>query len=148
MEIYAMLTIHFGEMADVKYGPNWFKYNYKPEWLAEPFVQEMILGVDNSTYIDGLVINSPVLGPIPPERLSGGLKTLIMIYEKPELVFNATSCGENCAPWLLEIGKQKDVTVNLEYLMTFPEPFEIRIENEDRIVTDPKDYILTAANYI
>ena len=148
MENYAMLTIHFGEMTDVKYGPTWFKYNYRPEWLAEPFVQEMIRGVDNSTYIDGLVINSPVLGPIPPERLSGGLKTLIMIYEKPELIFNATSCGENCALWLLEIGKQKDVTVNLEYLMTFPEPFEIRIENEDRIVTDTKDYILAAANYI
>lgn len=143
-----MLTIHFGEWTDVKYGPTWFKYNYRPEWLKDPFVREMIKGVDNSTYIDGLVIDSPVLGPIPPERLSGGLKTLIMIYEKPELVFNATSCGENCAPWLLEIGKRKDVTVNLEYLMTFPESFRIRVENEDRIVTDPKDYLITAMNYV
>ena len=40
----------------------------------------MILGVDNSRYIDGLVIDSPVLGPIPPERLSGGLKTLMVIF--------------------------------------------------------------------
>ena len=142
-----MLTIHFGEMADVKYGPAWFKYNYRPEWLKDPFVQDMIKGVDNSTYIDGLVIDSPVLGPIPPERLSGGLKTLIMIYEKPELIFNATSCGQNCAPWLLEIGKRKDVTVNLEYLMTFSEPFEIRIENVNRIVSDPEEYLITAMDY-
>ena len=84
--------------------------------------------------MDGLVINSPVLGPIPPERLSGGVKTLIMIYERPDLVFDATSCGQNCAKWLLEIGKIKDVTINLEYLMTFDEykPFEILSKNENR----------------
>ncbi len=46
--------------------------------------------MDNSTYVDGLVIDSPVLGPIPPERLSGGVMTLIMIYEKPELVFDVS----------------------------------------------------------
>ena len=143
-----MLRIHFGEMTDVKYGPVWFKYNYKPEWLKDPFVQEMILSVDKSRYVDGLVIDSPVLGPIPPERLSGGVKTLIMIYEKPELCFNATSCGENCAEWLLEIGKKKDVTVCLEYLMTFAEPFEILIENENRIVTDAEDYLVTAMKYV
>ena len=143
-----MLTIHFGEGEDVKYGPTWFNYNYDPAWLKDPFVQDMIKGVDNSTYVDGLVIDSPVFGPIPPERLSGGVKTLIMIYEKPELVFNATSCGPNCAPWLLEIGKRKDVTVNLEYLMMFEPPFTIRIENEQRIVSDPEDYLVTAADYV
>lgn len=145
-----MLRIHFGESENVEYGPTWFKYNYKPEWLKDPFVQEMIKDVDKSTYIDGLVIDSPVLGPIPPERLSGGVKTLIMIYEKPELIFNATSCGPNCAKWLLEIGKKKDVTVNLEYMMMFDEyvPFEIYAVNEDRIITDTEDYFLTAVKYI
>ncbi len=34
-----MLTIHFGEMENVEYGPSWFKYNYKPEWLKDDFVQ-------------------------------------------------------------------------------------------------------------
>ena len=145
-----MLNICFGEMEDVQYGPSWFKYNYKPDWLKDPFVQKMIREIDHSEYIDGLVINSPVFGPIPPERLSGGVKTLIMIYERTDLVFNATSCGENCAGALLEIGKRKDVLVNLEYLMTFEEyaPFEIRIQNENRIVTDPEDYLITAVKYL
>ena len=106
-----MLKIYFGELDSAEYGPSWFKYNYKPEWLKDELVQKMIRDVDNSAYVDGIVINSPVLGPIPPERLSGGVMTLIMIYEKPELVFDATSCGQNCAKWLLEIGKLKDVTV-------------------------------------
>ena len=69
-----MLSINFGEMDNVEYGPSWFKYNYKPEWLKDPLVQRMIKDVDNSEYVDGLVINSQVLGPIPPERLSGGVK--------------------------------------------------------------------------
>lgn len=145
-----MLTIHFGEDIEAEYGPSWFKYNYDPEWLKDSFVQEMIKDVDNSEYVDGLVINSPILGPIPPERLSGGLKTLIMIYEKPELIFDATSCGENCAKWLLEIGKKKDVKVKLEYFMTFDKSadLEILIENEGRIVRDINDYNSTAVKYL
>ena len=73
-----------------------------------------------------------------------------MIYERPDLVFDATSCGQNCAKWLLEIGKIKNVTVNLEYLMTFDEyePFEILSKNENRIITDSEDYIITALKYI
>ena len=35
-----------------------------------------------------------------------GLQTLICIYKRPDLMFNATSCGENCVKWLLEIGKR------------------------------------------
>ena len=145
-----MLKIFFGEMGTANYGPSWFKYNYHPEWLKEPFVQQMIEDVDHSRYVDGLVIDSPVLGPIPPERLSGGLKTLIMIHERPDLVFDATSCGDNCAKWLLEIGKQKDVLVNLNYLMDFRkyEPFQIYVKNEDKLVTNYIDFLSTAENYL
>ena len=145
-----MLRIFLGEMETANYGPSWFKYNYRPEWLKEPFVQQMIEGVDHSRYVDGLVIDSPVLGPIPPERLSGGLKTLIMIYECPDLVFDATSCGDNCAKWLLEIGNRKDVRVNLNYLMPFEkyEPFQIYIENAKKLVTNYRDFLFTAAEYL
>ena len=73
-----------------------------------------------------------------------------MIYERPDLVFDATSCGGNCAKWLLEIGKRKDVTINLKYLMKFDnlEPFDIFIENENKIVNNEKDYIYTAVKYV
>jgi len=30
-----------------------------------------------------------------------------MIYKRPDKIFDATSCGENCAKWLLEIGKKR-----------------------------------------
>ncbi len=145
-----MLHIYFGEMEDVNYGPDWFKTNYNPAWLKDSFVSDMIKDIDHSDYVDGLIINSPVLGPIPPERLSGGVQTLIMIYEKPELIFDATSCGANCAKWLLEIGKKKDVTVNLNYLMRFPDSdiLEVFIKNENRLITSSEDYVLTAVKYV
>ena len=51
-----MLRIHFGDLDEANYGPSWFKYNYQPEWLRDPFVQEMMMDIDNSKYIDGVVI--------------------------------------------------------------------------------------------
>ncbi len=145
-----MLHIYFGEMKNANYGPDWFKANYDLAWLKDQFVQTIIKDVDKSEFVDGLIINSPVLGPIPPERLSGGLQTLIMIYEKPDLIFDATSCGENCAKWLLEIGKTKDVTINLNYLMKFTnaDSFEVHIENENRTITSREEYVMTAVKYV
>ncbi|WP_405755292.1 DUF4869 domain-containing protein [Anaerovibrio slackiae] len=39
----------------------------------------MIFDVDKSKVIGANLIESPVLGPIPPERLSGGVKTLLLM---------------------------------------------------------------------
>ncbi len=145
-----MLHIIFGETEKVNYGPYWFKNNYKPEWLKDDLVQKMIEDVDQSKYVDGLVIDSPVFGPIPPEKLSGGVQTLIMIYERPDLIFDATSCGQNCAKWIVEIGKQKDITINLKYIMHLEkiDGFEAFIENEQKIVNTAEDFIYTAIKYV
>lgn len=146
-----MLRIYYGDMdSPVAYGPSWFKYSYNPEWFTDSFVQAMLQDVDKCRYLAGYVIDSPVFGPIPPEKLSGGLQTLIMIYKMPEKVFDATSCGENCAKWLLEIGKRLDVTVNLNYFMPMEsdEPFEIEIVNAKKIVRNAAEYTLTSLEYL
>ncbi len=145
-----MLSIYFGEKENVMHGPSWFRFNYRPEWFKDPLVQKMLADVDRSEYAGGELIQSTVLGPIPPERLSGGLQTLISIYKRPDLMFNATSCGENCAKWLTEIGKIEDIRINLRYFMPFDgcEPLEIRIINEDVIVTNMSEYTHIAIRYI
>lgn len=141
-----MLKIYYGEMDHVCYGPLWFKYNYDLNYFQDSLVLQMMEDVDKSTYVTGGVISSPVLGPIPPERLSGGLQTLIMILKMPDKVFDATSCGPNCAKWLVEIGKRQDVTVNLRYFMPFYglEPFEVEILNVKKIVKTGIDFALTS----
>ncbi len=66
------------------------------------------------------------------------------------VIFEATSCGENCAKWLLEIGNTADITINLKYLMKFKEyePFDILILNEDKRVHTNKEYVSTAIHYV
>lgn len=145
-----MLSIYFGKIDNSFYGPSWFKVNYEQEWLADSFVGEIIRDVDKSEYKGGNLIVSDVLGPISPRELSGGTQTLICIYSMPGLIFDATSCGQNCAKWLIEIGKRKDVTVMLEYYMSFKEfePFEIHIKNMDTIVKSGNEYTYAALDLL
>lgn len=98
---------------------SYFKYDYEEGWIVDPMVKEMIQDVDKSVVIDSGIIDSPVLGKIPPIGLSGGVKTLILVKFEPEKVFNASTCGNNCAKWLLKIAEQEDRTVNLHHLMDF-----------------------------
>ena len=102
---------------------------------ASDVYKRQIQDVDHSTVLDSGVIDSPVLGKIPPVQLSGGVKTLILIANEPEKVFNASTCGDNCAKWLLKIAENRDVTINLRHLMDFGNgTFTIRILNTNQIV--------------
>ena len=109
----------------------------------------MIRDVDRSEVLDSGVIDSPVLGKIPPINLSGGVKTLILVKFEPKKVFNASTCGDNCAKWLLRIAKEEDRTVNLRHIMDFGrEPFEIKILNTGEIVHSMKEFTYTAVDYV
>ena len=90
----------------------YFKNVYEDAWIVDPFNMEMIRDVDDSTVLASGVIDSPVFGKIPPERLSGGVKTLMLIRMMPEKAFHASQCGDNCAPWLLKMTETEDRTIN------------------------------------
>ena len=75
-----MLKIYYGDMDNVIFNTSvYFKNVYQEAWITEPLAMEMIEDVDQSKVIAGGVIDSPVLGKIPPISLSGGVKTLILI---------------------------------------------------------------------
>ena len=145
-----MLHIFYGPMDGVVLKPSvYFKNTYQPEWLTEPFAKEMIRDVDQSEVVGPQLIQSPVLGPIPPERLSGGVKTLILIWQVPEKVFNASNCGDNCAPWLLNMGRARDITINLRHLMEFgDEPFDFEILNTGTIVHTMRELVPIAGDFV
>ena len=42
-----------------------------------------------------------------------------MAFDDSGKVFNASLCGDNCAKWIVEIGKRKDLTINLHHVMDF-----------------------------
>ena len=115
-----MLNIFYGDMPEAIYNTAvYFKNVYEDEWITDPLSREMIADVDKSVVLGSGIIDSPVLGKIPPLSLSGGVKTLMLIDHMPEQIFNASTCGDNCAKWLLKIGEEKDITVNLRHLMDF-----------------------------
>ena len=131
-----MLHVKFGKIKDVVYNTSlFFKNQYDPKWLEDKEIQKMIADIDKSKVLGNYAIESPVMGVIPPTSLSGGVKTLILIKEMPEQLFNASNCGDNCAAWLLRIGEAQDVTINLRHIMNFGEkPFKIHVVNTDQIV--------------
>ena len=145
-----MLRVFYGDMDDVIYNTSvYFKYNYQPQWLEDSRVQQMILDVDSSRVLGNGAVDSPVLGVIAPVSLSGGVKTLILIDKVPDKVFNASNCGDNCAAWLLKIGSEKDVKVNLRHIMDFGDgPFELLVENNGQVVGSMRELVGIAGRYV
>ncbi len=145
-----MLNIFYGNMPGAVYNTaSYFKYDYEDEWIIDPFVEEMILDVDKSKVLDSGVIDSPVLGKIPPTGLSGGVKTLILVKFEKDKIFNASTCGDNCAKWLLKIAESEDRTINLLHLMDFgKEPFNIHILNTDQTVHSMEELVSIAGEFV
>ena len=91
----------------------------------------------------------PVLGKLPPIGLSGGVKTLILVKFEPEKVFNVSTCGDNCAKWLLKIAEREDRTVNLRHLMDFgKKPFTVKVLNTNQIVHSMEELIWVAGEFV
>lgn len=146
-----MLSIYLGKMDDAIYHPpTYFDNRYEDEWITDPLSVEMIKDVDQSEVIGARLIESPVLGPISTRELSGGVKTLIlMAFDNTNKVFNASACGDNCAKWILKIGREKDLTINLRHIMDLgPEDFEARILNTGEIVHNMSEFIRVAGEYV
>ena len=92
-----MLNIFLGDMPEAIYHPpTYFDNQYNDEWIINPFSMEMIRDVDKSEVISSRLIDSPLLGPISPRELSGGVKTLmLMAFDGSDRIFNASVCGDN-----------------------------------------------------
>lgn len=145
-----MLKIYFGEMQDSIYNTEvYFKNTYEEEWITSPIAKEIIKNIDESEVLSANCIMSPVLGQIPPVQLSGGTKTLLLIMNDSEKVFNASACGDNCAKWLLKIAEEKDILINLRHVMDFGmDDFEIMIENNRKLVHNMKELLPFASEFL
>lgn len=145
-----MLKIFFGNKKEAIYNTSvYFKNSFLDEWITDPFSVEMIKDVDKSTVVAPHLIESPVLGPISPKELSGGVKTLILIYKDRSHLFNASNCGDNCSKWLLKMAENEDMTINLRHLMDFGNgTFEIEVLNNGKIVQNMTELVDVAGEYV
>lgn len=145
-----MLSIYYGKMPEAIFNTAvYFKNAYEDAWITDSVAREMILDIDKSTVLDSAVIDSPVMGKIPPVSLSGGVKTLILMKNERSKIFNASTCGDNCAKWILKLAEAEDLTINLRHLMDFGEgAFDIHIMNTDQIVHNMKELVPIAGLYV
>ncbi|HJD29791.1 MAG TPA: DUF4869 domain-containing protein [Candidatus Blautia avicola] len=146
-----MLNVYLGEMDQaIYYPPAYFDNQYEDEWITDKLSIEMIKDVDKSQVIVPHLIESPVLGPISVKEISGGVKTLMLLaFDRSGRIFNASACGDNCAKWILKIGKERDLTINLRHLMDFGnDDFEIKILNTGDMVHNMEQFVRIAGKYV
>lgn len=139
-----MLNVYFGEMPEAIYNTAvYFKNTYKDSWITDDYCKRMIKDVDRSEVVSASVIQSPVLGSITPLQLSGGVKTLMLIKHDRSHVFNASTCGDNCAKWILDMAKDRKIVINLYHVMDFgKDEFKIRVLNSGKIAHTMTDLVL------
>ena len=145
-----MLKIFYGDMPEAIYNTSmYFRNTYQDEWIVSDFARKIIKGIDKSEVLDGNAIKSPVLGIIPPVQLSGGTKALLLIANCPDEVFNASNCGDNCAKYLLQLGKKHDVTINLRHIMDFgKKPFTVMVLNNGMEAHNMDELLFMASEWV
>ena len=145
-----MLNIIFGDCPDAIYNTSvYFNNTYEDEWLTDEFARKVIKAIDKSEVVNSRAVSSPVLGIIPTEKIAGSTKTLLLIKNKPDMIFNASTCGDNCARYILEIAESTDITINLRHVMDFKrKKFKAHILNNDVYVDNYRDYLLNAVKFV
>lgn len=145
-----MLNVRFGFDSEcIRDIDLYFDNVYEENWLEDDLVREMISDIDQSEVIGSQLITSPVLGPIPPERLSGGVKALICMY-KTDAYIDLIVCGPNCEKWILKIAKGKDIIAGMSgFDLTF-ENMEIEAVclNDQSVIANYKEWILKMNEFV
>ncbi len=144
-----MLRVWFGDRENSIYNTSvFFKNRYTNDWILDDFARKIIQDVDHSEVISANIILSPVFGSISPLQLSGGVKAVLLMKHYPGKIFSAQNCGDNCAKWILELGKTQNFTINLFHVMNFGDgEFNIRILNDRKLVVHNMQEFLDAGAY-
>ena len=137
-----MLNVYFGDMPDAIYNTAlYFRNVYQDAWITDSMSREIILDVDKSTVVSANLIESPVLGPISP--------VMLLIKHDKKQVFNASTCGDNCAKWILQLAEKRKLVINLHHVMDFgPDDFKIKVLNSGVIAHNMSELIRESIPYL
>ena len=102
----------------------------------------MLKDVDHSECTNYSNIVNPILGQIIPEKISGGVKALIVLY-KTDTVVDLVNCGENCQSWISKIASMKDIEVDMSGVDLTFKNYGINgiCLNDNSTIADYKDWI-------
>ncbi len=146
-----MLRIYFGNLKDEIYNTEMFYENqYDKNWVMDDFAREIIKDIDSSEVIAPDLIRNDVFGSFPSTELSAGVKTLLLIKNMPNKIFNISNCGDNCAKYLLQLAENRDIKVTLHHAMDFGTDFSVKVINDHKrkVITDATEFLLLAHHYL
>lgn len=149
-DLKLILSIFFGYDTNAVLSVDiYFNNTYDEGWLDDPLVRKIISKVDGSQVQDRQCILSPVLGRIPPERLSGGAKALILLYKETDFYTDLIVCGRNCEKLIMDIAEKKDISCCLsEYDVSFDNlgdaahPTPIRCINDGSLLASHEEFVM------
>lgn len=119
----------------------YFDAQYETSWSNSKLAKEIIKDIDDTEYVKDAYLQSPLLGAISPRDLSTGCKATLLLLNEDDIIVRGERFGDNCAKWILKVADIKDVTITLNHVLKFPEPFKIKCINTGKILTTYKDYI-------
>ena len=150
-----MLRIIFGDTDKMNIEQNvifntdvYFNNTFDRELLTSEIAKDIISDLDQSDVLGPQSIFSRKLNTsIPVERLSHGTKTLLLLATDSTNIYNASTCGDNCAKWILKIAEKQDITINLLHIMDFDSDFDALILNDNTMIHNHHEYIEKAIKF-
>ena len=140
-----MLKIWFGYTEESLGSPRlFFNGAFRKSYLEDDYAKKVVLAVDKSKVISQNLIESPVLGAIPPSMLSNGVKSLLVAMYYPSIMVNFANMGRNCVPFLCKLAMDRDVLVCAD---CFYIPYnygymgDILVLNDNTIIKDDDGYV-------
>ena len=124
----------------ILYPNQWFDAMKDKEWFNDPVVKDIIFKIDKTVAVKDEYMESPVFGAMPSMLLSGGCKTVILMYETDYPVYGSC-CGDNCVESIIKVADLKDVHMYLEHCMKLPMQFEAVFPESGVVVHTRKEYV-------
>lgn len=110
-----------------------FAGQYEEEWFTDDYVKTLIKSIDNSDVQTANLIISPIFGPISCEGLSGGVKTLIMLYKMPEIELWGSAMGDNCMPYVFDIASKQNITLKFSHIPELPKDAVVNFLPDNKV---------------
>lgn len=104
-------TEQYFKMPDIRFNNLCVSHS---EWFNDPVVEQMVLDIDRTKHVKDFMFESPILGTIPPQMLSGGFKGLVLILKDVSnncRVYASTMFGDNCVEWLRRLSFKVDFSL-------------------------------------
>ena len=122
----------------------YFSQHKRPEWFEDPFVKKFLAFIDGTEVLFEEALKDKFGHGISTEMISTGCKTLCCIYlGERDKVFYGTTMGENCYPFLLELARERDITIVSEHYPLIEDKYFdeglIRIDGKPITITEFED---------